>query len=132
MRFVFALIIMFIAFPVMAFEKLNPVEARNLALAGKAVLIDVRTPAEWKQSGIGDVAMTADMSARDFGQKLNQIIAAHSNKKLAFICATGARSAYLARALESYGLKNIADVTGGMMGNGAEPGWIKRGLPIKK
>ena len=117
--------------PAFAFEVWTPREAAAAVESGKAVLVDIRTPPEWKQTGIPAPATPIDMTAQDFVPKLKQVLADNPGKTIAFICRTGNRSNHLTGLLEKAGLTNIADVDGGMAGDGKIKGWIAEGLPVK-
>lgn len=121
-----------LALPGFAAEMMTPRQVHDAAVAGTVALIDIRTPQEWAETGIADVATPIDMTAPTFIDELKKAMAANPGKRLAFICRSGNRSGQLVAALEQAGLKDIIDVAGGMGGNGAVPGWIADGLPVKK
>lgn len=108
-------------------------EAYTKLKNGDIVLIDIRRPTEWKQTGIAENALPISMhqATQNFVQQLRTIQLQNPNKRMAFICATGGRSAYLQRTLPKYGIENIIDVSEGMFGSSAGKGWIKSGLPVK-
>ena len=114
-----------------AAELWTPRQAAEAVDGGKAVLVDIRTPPEWKETGVAASATPIDMTAQDFVPKLKQVLAENPGKTVAFICRTGNRSSHLVGLLEKAGLTNIADVTGGMAGKGAQKGWIAEGLPLR-
>ncbi len=108
-------------------------EAHTKSNNGDIVLIDIRSPTEWKQTGIAENALPISMhqATQKFVQQLKTVQLRNPNKRMAFICATGGRSAFLQRTLPKYGIKNIIDVSEGMLGSRAGKGWIKSGLPVK-
>ena len=112
-------------------EKMTPDVAREKALAGEIVLIDIRRPEEWAETGVPDVALLADMTTRDFVAKITAIRLENPDIPLAFSCRTGNRSNYLTGELEKMGYSGLIDVIGGMSGSRADKGWAKRGLPIR-
>lgn len=105
--------------------------AREKALAGEIVVIDIRRPEEWAETGVPDVALLADMTQRDFLNKINAIRLQNPDVLLAFTCRTGNRSGYLTGELEKLGMSGLIDVVGGMSGSRVDPGWAKRNLPIR-
>jgi rhodanese-related sulfurtransferase len=111
-------------------EILKAETAHQAALKGDIILVDIRTLEEWADTGIGDGAIALDMTAKTFIKSLIALRTAQPNKQIAFICATGGRSGYLTRYLWKNGFQNTADVTEGMLGSRAGPGWLKAGLPI--
>lgn len=111
--------------------KMTPDVAREMALAGEIVLIDIRRPEEWAETGVPDVALLADMTSRDFLAKLTAIRLQKPDIPLAFTCRTGNRSNYLTGELEKLGFSGIIDVVGGMSGSRVDKGWARRGFPIR-
>lgn len=111
--------------------QITPDEAHLKALAGEIVLVDIRRPEEWVETGIPDVALTADMTSADFIETLLAIRAQNPATPLALICRTGNRSGYVAGELYKAGMTNVIDVVEGMAGSRVGPGWKTRGLPIR-
>ncbi|MCG8434012.1 MAG: rhodanese-like domain-containing protein [Gammaproteobacteria bacterium] len=111
--------------------KISIQQAHKLALEGKLVLVDIRTPGEWRETGIGASAKPISMHKPKFLQKLTAAIGNDKSKSIALICATGSRSRWLQSQLAAYGYSNILDASEGMLGNRLGPGWIARGLPVK-
>lgn len=111
---------------------MTPQQAREAALAGEIILVDVRTAEEWRQTGVADVAETVTMHSPQFLQNLSTLMAGHPDKPVAFICATGGRTGFLMRELPKIGITRIIDVPEGMMGSSAGAGWIARQLPLRK
>jgi rhodanese-related sulfurtransferase len=117
-----------------------------------AVLVDVRTRAEWAYVGAPDLsgvgkqpiflewqqfpAMTVDA---DFVAKLTQALDARGTPKdaaLLFLCRSGARSLAAARAMSGAGYARCLNVAGGFEGppdqsrhRGSVDGWKAKGLP---
>ncbi len=112
-------------------EVMTAQEAHEALGKGDIILVDVRTPMEWRKSGVAEGAETISLNDPNFLARLEQLTGGDKSKRVAFICATGSRTAQLARALKGYGWDNIIDVTDGMMGNFSSPGWIRSGLPVK-
>jgi len=94
------------------------------------VLIDVRTPEEWAQTGIAEGAHPISMLDREFLNQLALLQEENPGKRVAFICASGRRSALVQAELERRGYENIYSVYGGTTGSRNAPGWIREGLPI--
>ncbi len=105
-------------------------EAFELSMRGDIVLIDVRSPAEWKETGIGASARPVSMHLPGFFEKINAIVKGDKSKPIALICATGMRSSRMQAMLIKRGYTNIIDVAEGMLGSAAGPGWIQSGLPL--
>lgn len=110
--------------------KLTVAQAYDAAIAGSILLIDIRTPKEWRQTGVGQGAYPIDMRRDDFLQALSEVTEGHKDRAIALICARGVRSARLSRKLSQAGFTSILDVPEGMLGSGAGPGWLAGGLPV--
>ncbi|MFN0265275.1 rhodanese-like domain-containing protein [Tepidamorphus sp. 3E244] len=113
-------------------RRLDAVEAYNRAEAGKLLLVDIRTPEEWRSTGVAEPAITISMMDRGFLQKLDAALGGDRDAPFALICATGGRSAIVARALENYGYSRVHDVSEGMSGSPMGPGWLARKMPLRK
>ena len=97
---------------------------------GKLTLLDIRRPDEWALTGVATGAVPLDMRGSDFTERLDQLLGGNRSAPIALICARGVRSRRLAAKLTSAGFTAVVDVTEGMLGSAAGPGWIARGLPI--
>jgi len=107
-------------------------EALPLVQSGEMVLIDIRTPEEWAQTGVAEPAHTNSMHVPGFLERLDEILDSSKDSQIGLICATGGRSAYLQSELNKRGYKNVIDVTDGMIGSGAGPGWLGNGYATRK
>lgn len=105
-------------------------DALAAAKAGTITLIDIRRPDEWARTGVGQGAIPIDMRSERFLHDLMAQTKGRRDQPIALICARGVRSARVAQALTEAGFTQILDVPEGMMGSGAGPGWLKRGLPV--
>ena len=121
----FAVFAVFAA-PAIAFEQMTPVQANEALGKGEIVLIDIRTPAEWAQTGVANGAVQLDMTSATFQNDFAMQFGANPSKKIALICRSGNRSSRLAAMMEASGLTKIVDVTGGTSQ------WIADCLPVEK
>ena len=112
-------------------EALGVAEAHAQAAAGRVILVDIRTPREWRATGIGQGAVPIDMRRDDFVQALQRVAGPDRNVRIALICARGVRSARMSLRLSAAGFTNIIDVPEGMLGSRAGPGWVRSGLPVR-
>lgn len=110
---------------------LTVAEAHKRAVGGSLILIDIRRPDEWKQTGIPQSAHPIDMRRDDFLQALMAIAGPDRARPIAVICARGVRSARLSLQLTKAGFSAVLDVPEGMLGSGAGPGWLATGLPTE-
>ena len=103
--------------------------------AGKLMLIDIRTQAEWKETGVAKGARRVNMlhpqGAKGFTDQLLSEVKGDRNAAIALICRTGNRSSQVQRYLQSVGFTQVYNISEGMAGSAAGPGWIKRGLPVE-
>ena len=107
-------------------------EAFERADKGELLLVDIRRPEEWRESGVpaNSIAITMHQSRGGF-LKAIRAAAGKADKPVAFICAVGGRSRWLQVTLERAGIKNTINVLGGMFGTRRDIGWLKAGLPVK-
>jgi rhodanese-related sulfurtransferase len=123
--------VLMLAATAFAAEQMDAETAYSEIGAGKMVLVDVRTPAEWKDTGVAPGAIMLSMASKDFTKKLKEVVEANPGKKIGLICASGGRSTAVQKQMDKLGISNAVDITEGMKGNGSAPGWIARGLPVK-
>lgn len=109
-----------------AFERTN---------SGEVTLIDIRTPMEWRQTGIAEGAHRIDMrhpkGPEGFADQVLAEVGGDKNAPVALICRTGNRSAHMQKALLDRGFTNVYNVVGGMAGSRAGTGWIRERLPVE-
>jgi rhodanese-related sulfurtransferase len=106
--------------------KLRPAEADKLVQDGQAVLVDVREPAEWKESGVAQPAVLLEKSDFDGAKAAWAPFLAKTPKdKLVILyCRSGKRAGTVAEALAAQGYK-VANA-GGMKD------WTDAGLPVRQ
>lgn len=109
---------------------LSTPQAHEAALSGEVLLVDIRRPDEWARTGVGEGAVPLDMRRPDFTDAILVQTKGQSDSPVALICARGVRSRALGNRLRDAGFTNIIDVPEGMLGSGAGPGWVRRGLPV--
>lgn len=102
------------------------------ASTGDLLLVDIRQPAEWAATGSPAGGHRLDLRSPDFAERLAALAQGDRSRPIALICATGGRSARAARALSAAGFTQVLDVSEGMLGSSAGPGWIARGLPVTR
>jgi len=91
------------------------------------VLIDVRTPSEWQQSGVAEGAWRVALGDPDFTAKVATILGGDTSAEVAFICRSGNRSKTARDRLIAAGFVNSTSVSGGTLRGG---GWARSGLPV--
>jgi len=83
-------------------------EALRLWQSKEAILIDVRTPGEYRDGHIPDVA---NIPLNELEKRMGEV---PKDKKVVLICRTGNRSAEGTRLLRGKGFTNVFNSTGGM------------------
>ncbi len=108
-------------------------EAYEAARSGKVRLIDIRTPQEWRQTGVAPGAGRMDMyrGAEPLLRGVLQEVKGDRNAPIAIICRTGNRTTQAQKFLQQQGFTQVWNVKEGMAGSAAGPGWIRRGLPLE-
>jgi len=112
-------------------QTLTAPEAYRRVQAGELLLVDVRTPQEWLTTGVPEGARLANMKDPRFLHHLKRLKEQGGSKSIALICHGGVRTAKLADELKKYGFHGLLDVSEGMNGSDAGPGWLARGLPLE-
>lgn len=114
----------------MAETTLTPEQALAGMEEGSLILIDVRRPEEWAETGVAKGAWPLDMTHQKFGPRLLAVLERNPDRKVAIICRTGNRTGYLMKVLAQNGITGVLDVSAGMAGGPRGEGWIPSGLPI--
>lgn len=107
-------------------------EAHEAARAKRVILVDIRTPEEWRDTGVAQDALRLDMTHPAFEARLAGLRAENPGKPIALICRTAGRSRRLHETLTKRGWRDILDVRGGMLGDGRNRGWLDEGLPLAR
>lgn len=97
-------------------------EFDKLRLAGTNVVLDVRTPEEFKEGHIPG-AVNIDINAADFDKKISAL---NKDKTYLVHCAAGGRSARACKKLDTMGFKQMYNLTPGFNG------WEKAHKPVEK
>lgn len=109
--------------------------AHALSEAGERLIVDVRTPAEWRQTGLPDGAVAVSLHDPDgpagFVRGVLAAVDGHRNAPIAVICRTGNRSEVAYDFLVAEGFTDVRDIAEGMAGGPNGPGWLPRGLPVE-
>lgn len=113
-------------------KTMSAADAMTLSANGEIVLIDIRTPQEWQESGVPATAHLLNMQDKTFMPGLRALGAQHPGKPIAMICATGGRSGYVTKRLKEVGFTGLINVSEGMFGSAAGPGWLKQNLPTRQ
>ncbi len=111
-------------------------EAEKLYNSNQIKIIDIRTEKEWKMTGVIPNTFLVNMHNEDFTENPNfinivkDLLNKNLDSKIAFICASGARSEIAANYFKNKKHKNIFHIPTGILGK-QEDGWLYLGLPIE-
>ena len=107
--------------PAQAVTLLNATDFATKLQSEQGMLIDVRTPGEYKKGFIKGATLM-DIFGDNFDADLNKL---DRNQTYFVYCAAGGRSAECAEKMQLLGFKKVYDLDGGM---GA---WRNAGLPVE-
>ncbi len=100
----------------------------------RLVLIDIRTPPEWRETGVVPGALRIDMNhpggKQGFINAVLQAVDGDQSASIGLICRTGNRSNVVQQALLEAGFTDVVDISEGMAGSQAGKGWLRHGLPV--
>ncbi len=83
----------------------------------KAVVIDVRTPAEWQEGVIDGATLFIDFKGANFEQQIAKL---DKSKTYIVYCRSGGRSAGASQVMVDNGFKNVINMQGGIMSWGGK------------
>ena len=105
--------------------KVTPAAAAQLVADGKAVLVDIREPAEWAEAGVAAPAVLLPKSDFDGEKKQwKDFLGKVGDKQLILYCRSGRRAETVGQALAAEG-RSVANA-GGMKD------WVAAGLPVRE
>jgi len=105
-----------------AVKHVNPNQAQKLIADKKVIVLDIRTPSEFKNAHIAG-ATNIDFLARDFEQRISLL---DTNKSYLVHCASGGRSTHSLPVLKKHQFELLYHLDGGIKA------WEKEGLPVEK
>lgn len=106
-------------------DAINPAEAAKRVATGQAVLVDVREPGEWADTGVATPAVLLPLS--DLQGERTQwktFLDKNRGKELILYCRSGRRSAVAAEILAKEGWTTA--------NAGGFKDWVAAGLPVRK
>ena len=105
--------------------KISPAEAAKRVADGQALLVDVREPAEWVETGVATPAVL--MPKSEFDDNLSGdwkgFLEKNRDKQIILYCRSGRRSGAVAASLAEKGY-NVANA-------GGFKNWESAGLPVR-
>lgn len=113
-------------------EIISAPDAHMAVQAGSAIVVDVRTPSEWRRTGIADNAVGISLQDKALVSKVLDAANGSHIAHIIVMCRTGRRSATAADILRENGFTNVSNLRESFAGNATDgPGWKARGLPIE-
>jgi len=100
---------------------------------GSLLIIDIRTPEEWRETGVIPGARRVDFY-RGPGALLKSVLEmvdGNRNAPIALVCHSGSRTIQAQKYLQSQGFTQVYNLKEGMGGSAAGPGWLSRQLPVE-
>jgi rhodanese-related sulfurtransferase len=94
-----------------SFKNAPIAELSNMKEEKKAIVIDVRTPAEWQQGVISGADLFIDYNSPAFKQQLAKL---DKSKTYIVYCRSGGRSAGASQVMVDSGFKNVINMQGGI------------------
>ena len=114
--------------------QIDAVETAERVTSGELLLVDIRTPNEWRATGIPAGAERSDWwqtgGRQRFLRDIMTFTGGARDRPIAVICARGGRSSQALRFLRSKGFSQVYDVNEGMLGSRSGPGWLARNLAV--
>ena len=90
-------------------KKINQEEFKDLIIKGNALVIDVRTPAEFSEAHIKN-AVNIDYFSKSFSETISKL---DKQKTLLVYCAAGGRSTSACSDFKKLGFKKVYNLIGG-------------------
>lgn len=110
-------------------------EALAAAEAGEVTIVDVRSPMEWRITGIPDGSVPVTIhhagGADGFVAEILEMVDGDRSRPVALICASGVRSGAAQSLLRAQGFSDVRNLAEGMQGSRAGQGWLAQGLPVQ-
>jgi rhodanese-related sulfurtransferase len=100
---------------------------------GRILVIDLRTPQEWRQTGVVPGAGRVDFyrGPEVLLSSVLQMVGGDRSAPIALVCRTGNRTSHAQKFLQAQGFTQVYNLKEGMSGSAAGPGWLKRRLPVE-
>ena len=98
----------------------TPTEAAQRLARGDAFVVDVRGHAEWEA---GHLPGATNIPLGYLSERIGEL---PTDRPILIQCRSGSRSSIGASVLESHGLTNVANVSGGLVA------WQRAGLPVER
>ncbi len=115
-------------------RNISGAEALERSQRGEVTIIDVRSPQEWKQTGVPagahPVTIHDPQGLEGFVQAMRRSVNGKLDTPVALICARGNRSTRALNALQAAGFTQVLNIKEGMLGSTSGSGWLAQDLPL--
>jgi len=100
---------------------------------GGLLIVDIRTPEEWRETGVIPGARRVDFyrGPNMLLKSVLDMVDGNRNAPIALVCHSGSRTIQAQKYLQSQGFTQVYNLTEGMAGGAAGPGWLNRPLPLE-
>ena len=105
-------------------KQISVSHAHELTRTGAIILIDVREPSEWNDTGRPQGAHGIALQDPNHAKKLLKLVNGDRSKPIAFSCKTGGRSSIAAEAAQKAGHSDVSNVEGGFLA------WVAAERPV--
>jgi len=133
MRRIAFLVLLLGAITAQAEPDLSAPQAFERSNQGGLLIIDIRTPEEWRETGVIPGARRVDFYRGPdvLLKSVLQMVNGDRNAPIALVCHSGSRTIQAQRFLQAQGFTQVYNVREGMAGSTAGPGWLHRPLPVE-
>jgi len=133
MRRIAFLVLLLGAITARAEPDLSAPQAFERSKQGGLLIIDIRTPEEWRETGVIPGARRVDFYRGPdvLLKSVLQMVDGNRNAPIALVCHSGSRTIQAQRFLQTQGFTQVYNVREGMAGSTAGPGWLNRPLPVE-
>ncbi|MEO1066360.1 MAG: rhodanese-like domain-containing protein [Pseudomonadota bacterium] len=108
-----------------SFAEISPQVAHDRVTAGYTLLVDVREPHEWRDTGLPSASAPIALQDPDFLDKVLALADGDKAKPIAVSCKSGMRGQKAAHLLRAAGFDAVSNVRGGFQS------WADDRLPIE-
>jgi rhodanese-related sulfurtransferase len=108
-------------------------QALERSRQGNILIIDIRTPEEWRETGVIPGARRVDFyrGPQALLKSVLEMAGGDRNAPIALVCHSGSRSIQAQKFLQAQGFTQVYNLKEGMGGSAAGPGWLSRQLPLE-
>jgi len=133
MRYVLFLVFVLGAIGARAEPDISAPQALERSRQGNILIIDIRTPEEWRETGVIPGARRVDFyrGPQALLKSVLEMAGGDRNAPLALVCHSGSRSIQAQKFLQAQGFTQVYNLKEGIGGSAAGPGWLSRRLPLE-